>query len=53
MPAITFKSLSSDIDSFVGSLEMIMQPKEFHERVRDIVKEFYERGFLDNIFINI
>jgi Ecdysteroid kinase-like family len=53
MPAITFKSLSSEIDSFVGSMEKIMQPKEFHERVRDIVKEFYERGFLDNIFIDI
>lgn len=62
MPAITFKSLSNEMDSFVGSLiasecqesrDEIRQPKEFHSRVRDIVKEFYERGFLDNIFIDI
>lgn len=61
MPAITFKSLSTKMDSFVGSLcdeatqdrEKFKQPVEFHTRVRDVVKEFYERGYLDNIFINL
>lgn len=56
MPAVTFKSLSREMGSFKGSLmdhEKVMQPKEFHTRVRDIVKEFHERGFLDNIFIDI
>lgn len=59
MPAITFKSLSNELDSFVGSLidqrkkHEKHEPKEFHTRVRDIVKEFYDRGFLDNIFIDI
>lgn len=59
MPAITFKSLSTELDSFVGSLidqhekHEKHEPKEFHTRVRDVVKEFYERGFLDNIFIDI
>lgn len=61
MPAITFKSLSSDLESFVGSLSkrdenkptQITQPREFHTRVAEIVREFYARGFLDNIFIDI
>lgn len=66
MPAITFKSLSTDLDSFVGSLSkrdenkkptqnqnQITQPREFHTRVADIVREFYARGYLDNIFIDI
>lgn len=56
MPAVTFKSLSREMGSFGGSLmdhEKVMQPKEFHTRVREIVKEFYERGFLDNLFIDI
>lgn len=60
MPAITFKSLSTDLDSYVESLidqdtneDIRHQPKEFHIRVRDIVKEFHDRGFLDNIFIDI
>lgn len=62
MPAITFKSLANEMDNFVDSLigtevqenrDEVRQPKEFHLRVRDIVKEFYDRGFLDNIFIDI
>lgn len=58
MPAITFKSLSNKMDSFVDSIiddekqENFKQPTEFHLRVQDIVKEFYDRGFLDNIFID-
>jgi hypothetical protein len=59
MPAITFVSLSTDVMKTIMDQqahdEMLiqLQPKEYHARVRDIVKEFYERGFLDNIFIDI
>lgn len=53
MPAITFKSLKDELDSFGSTDKKSTQPQEFHDRVRDIVKEFYDRGFLDNIFIDI
>lgn len=53
MPAITFKSLKDEFDSFGSADKKSTQPQEFHNRVRDIVKEFYDRGFLDNIFIDI
>jgi Ecdysteroid kinase-like family len=53
MPAITFKSLKDEFEAFGAAEKKSTQPKEFHNRVRDIVKEFYDRGFLDNIFIDI
>lgn len=56
MPAITFVKLSSilqitDKDAH-DEILVQLQPKEYHERVKDIVQEFYECGFLDNIFID-
>lgn len=59
MPAITFMSLPLDLMKSIlnqkahEEVMKQMQPKEYHARVRDIVKEFYERGFLDHIFIDI
>lgn len=58
MPAVTFVSLSLSLMKTINQeshdeIMMQLQPKEYHARVRDIVKEFYERGFLDNIFIDI
>lgn len=58
MPAITFDSLSSILGSIVDQDEhneimMQQQPKEYHSRIKDIVSEFYLRGFLDDIFIDI
>lgn len=59
MPAITFVSLSSVLGSIVDKREandeimMQQQPKEYHNRIKEIVKEFYSRGFLDDIFIDI
>lgn len=58
MPAVTFVSLSSILGSIVDQeahdeIMMQQQPKEYHSRIKDIVKEFYLRGFLDDIFIDI
>lgn len=58
MPAVTFVSLSSILGSIVDQethdeIMMQQQPKEYHSRIKDIVTEFYERGFLDDIFIDI
>lgn len=58
MPAVTFVSLSSILGSIVDQeahddIMMQQQPIEYHIRIKDIVKEFYDRGFLDDIFIDI
>lgn len=59
MPAITFVSLSTDLMKSLANQQAhdeIMlqhQPAEYHARVKDIVKEFYDRGFLKDIFIDI
>jgi hypothetical protein len=59
MPAVTFVSLSSILGSIVDQNEAHdeiltqKQPKEYHSRIKEIVLEFYERGFLDDIFIDI
>lgn len=59
MPAVTFVSLCPNLMGSImdqqthNEIMMQLQPKEYHARVKDIVKEFYERGYLDNIFIDI
>jgi hypothetical protein len=60
MPAVTFVSLTSVLGSIVDQEitpndEMMtqQQPKEYHSRIKEIVLEFYLRGFLDDIFIDI
>jgi hypothetical protein len=56
MPAITFVSLSFELMQSLLNMESQDSSNtsiEYHTRIRDIVKEFYERGFLDNIFIDI
>lgn len=59
MPAITFKSLSTKMDSFVENLidqegkDEIRQPELFHSRVKEVVTEFHNRGYLDNILLDI
>lgn len=59
MPAVTFVSLSSILGSIVDQrnsndeILTLQQPKEYHSRIKEIVLEFYTRGFLDDIFIDI
>ncbi|CRK96955.1 CLUMA_CG010320, isoform A, partial [Clunio marinus] len=58
MPAVTFVSLSKIMGSIHDQQAheeylLQLQPKEYHTRVKDIVKEFYERGYFDNIFIDV
>lgn len=59
MPAVTFVSLASDLLKSIANQEahdtimLQQQPAEYHARVKDIVKEFYDQGFLKDIFIDI
>lgn len=59
MPAVTFVSLSPDLMNALrdqeASDDMMMQyqPMEYHKRVKEIVEDFYDQGFLKDIFINI
>lgn len=62
LPAITFVANVKDIDSLLNSLndsdkhdEIMesMKSHEYHIRVRDIMRDFKQRGYLDNIFIDV
>lgn len=61
LPAITFVPNVKDIDSLMKTImdsdkhDEIMaslQSNEYHIRIRDVIREFDQRGFLRNIFID-
>jgi hypothetical protein len=62
LPAITFVANVKDIDSLLNSLNdsdkhdeimASMKSHEYHIRVRDIMRDFKQRGYLNNIFIDV
>lgn len=61
LPAITFVTDVKNLDSLLDSLNdsdkhdeimASLRSNEYNIRVRDIVKEFLQRGYLENIFID-